>query len=182
MNQQIGFRHALAAAQLLFFLAVSGYSQYARHEMRSPTEDPFNSAAGSAHEWVQICAIVNAPAVMAFGWIGRAVPPALSWIAIVFTGAGIFAQWYLIGLWRDESALLAQREPPAKLIVILWWVALVAVTLAGLLSVAVQIFLFQTSNAFLISLAIWCSFFAALLWVRIRGKERPVTGGSIFKI
>ena len=150
--------------------------------MRSPAEDPFNSAAGSAHEWVQICAIVNAPAVMVFGWIGRAVPPALSWIAILFTSAGIFAQWYLIGLWRDESALLAQREPPAKLAVILWWVALVAVTLAGVLSIAVQVFLIKTSNAFLISLAIWCCFFSAFLVLRIRAKNKPNTDGSIFKI
>src|ERR1700675_1036233 len=114
MNRQIGFRHALAAAQLLFFLAVTGYSQCARHEMRSPAEDPFNSAVGSAHEWVQICATVDAPAVMAFGWIGRAVPQPLSWIAIVLTGAGIFAQWYLVGLWRDQSAVLIQLESSAK--------------------------------------------------------------------
>jgi hypothetical protein len=182
MNRQIGFRHALAASQLLFFLAVTGYSQYTRHQIHSSTYDPFSLAAGSAREWMQVCSIVNAPAVIAFGSIGRAVPPQLSWIAIVFTGAGIFAQWYLVGLWRDESAAPLQRERPATLTVLLWWMALVAAIAAGLLSVAVQVFLIKTSNAFLISLAIWCGFFTAFLLRRIRGKDRPDSDGSVLKI
>jgi|HubBroStandDraft_6_1064221.scaffolds.fasta_scaffold362449_2 hypothetical protein len=185
MNRQIGFRHALAAAQLLFYLAVTGYSQYARHRIHSSTYDPFSLTGGGAHEWVQICAIVNAPAVMAFGWIGRELPPSLTWIAIILTGAGIFAQWYLVGLWRDESSTLLQSEHPtipALATLILWWLGLVAASLVGLLSVAVQIFLFKTSNAFLISLAIWCGFFAAFLLRRIQGKGRAVSDGSVFKI
>src|ERR1700723_1201988 len=185
MKRQIGFRHALAAAQLLFYLAVAGYSQYTQHQIHSSTYDPFSLTGGGAHEWVQICAIVNAPAVMAFGWIGREFSSALSWIAVVFTGAGVFAQWYLVGLWRDESATFLQNERPtmtAPATLILWWLGLVAAGLVGLLSAAVQIFLFKTSNAFLISLTIWCGFFAAFLVRRIRGKGRPVSDGSVFKI
>jgi hypothetical protein len=185
MNRQIGFRHALAAAQLLFFLAVTGFSQYTRHQIHSSTYDPFSLTGGSAHEWVQVCAIVNAPAVMAFGWIGRELPSSLTWIAIILTGAGIFAQWYLVGLWRDESTTSLQSERPAThapTTLVLWWFGLVAASLAGLLSVAVQIFLFKTSNPFLISLTIWCGFFAAFLLKRIRGKGTQVGDGSVFKI
>jgi hypothetical protein len=173
MNRQIGFRHALAAAQLLFFVAVTGYSQYTRHQIHNSTYDPFSLTAGSAREWMQVCSVVNAPAVMAFGWIGRAVPSQLFWIAIVFTGAGIFAQWYLVGLWRDESSALIQFESPAKpaaATLILWWAGLAAASLTGLLSVAVQVFILRSSNAFLISLAIWCSFFATFLLARIRRR------------
>jgi len=173
MNRQIGFRHALAAAQLLFYLAVAGYSQYTRHQIHNSTYDPISLTAGSAHEWVQVCSIVNAPAEFAFGWIGRSVPSQLSWIGIVFTGAGIFAQWYLVGLWRDESSALIQFESPSKpaaAMLILWWAGLVAASLTGLLSVAVQVFIFKSSNAFLISLAMWCSFFATFLLARIRQR------------
>jgi|ERR1700690_1762321 len=182
MNRQIGFRHALAAAQLLFFLTVTGYSQYTRHQIHNSAYDPFSLTAGSAHEWVQVCSIVNAPAEIAFGWIGRSVPPQLSWIAVVLTGIGIFAQWYLVGQWRDESAGLIHRERPTTLTVLLWSIALVAAILAGLLSVAVQVFLIKTSNAFLISLAIWCGFFAVFLLRRLQEKNRSEFGGSIFKI
>lgn len=173
MNRQIGFRHALAAAQLLFYLAVTGYSQYARYQIDSSTYDPLSLTGGSAHEWMQVCSIVNAPAVIAFGWIGRAVPSQLAWIVIVLTGAGVFAQWYLVGLWRDESSVLIQFENPAKpaaATLILWWAGLVAASLTGLLSVAVQLFIIKTSNAFLISLAIWCFFFATFFLARIRRR------------
>lgn len=185
MHGQIGFRHALAVAQLLFFLAVSGYSQFSRYEMRgvpASARDPFGLNGGGAHEWVQVCAIVNAPAVMALGWIGRIVPAFLSWIAILIVGAGVFAQWYVVGLWRDESVGLARSRSLAGdgwILRVFLWLGFAAAGLVGLTAVGVQIFLFESSNAILISLAIWCGFFAIFFLARIRGTSGD---GSTLKI
>lgn len=175
MNREFGFRHALAAAQVLFFLAVSGYSQYSRYEMRSSAGDDSSAPAGAGvRELVQVCAIVNAPAVLAFGWIGKVVPAFVSWFAIVLTGAGVYAQWYVVGLWRDESTEVIQRKAFTKVrrtVRLFWWVGAIAAILAGALSIAAQILYLESSNAFLISLAIWCGFFAVFLIARIRGTE-----------
>jgi len=184
MRGQVGFRHSLAAAQLLLFLAVSGYSLYARYEMRNASGESgqmLGAPGNSPHEWVQVCAIVNAPAVLAFGWIGRVVPAFISWIAIAFTGAGVFAQWFVVGLWRDESAGLIRRIEPTRArrsVRILWWFGFAAAILVGILAIAAQVFYFESSNSFLISLTIWCGFFAAFLLARIRGTG-PTAGGEL---
>lgn len=179
MFQRLGFRHALASAQLLFFLAVMIPYQYQLYELRHPA--PGNPGAVgwdltefAPPEWVQVCGVVNAPAWIVFGWLGSFLPERFSWIVVAFMGAGVFLQWYFVGLWRDKRAGLTARDSAAltsRTGVIMAWVGLSIACLSCFLAIAAQVFYLEESNSFLISLTIWCGFFAAsLLWcIRRRG-------------
>src|ERR1700733_1366112 len=133
MFQGIGFRHALASAQLLFFVAVMIPYQYELYGWRHPGTGNTNEVGWDLlefgpSEWVQVCEIVNAPAVIVSAVIERFVPRRLSWIVEGFMGCGVFLQWYLVGLWRDKSAGLTSRETTPKSSptgLVLVWIGLV---------------------------------------------------------
>jgi hypothetical protein len=185
MFRGIGFRHALATAQLLFFLAVMIPYQYQLYERRHPAAEKKSDVGWDLTEfgppeWVQACEIVNAPAVIACAGIGIFVPERLSWIVVALMGAGIFLQWYFVGLWRDISAGNVSRDsraPLSRVGRILLWLGLFTASVSGLLAIAAQVFYFKSSNSFLISLAIWCGFFAAFLLARIRGWDASASDG-----
>jgi hypothetical protein len=190
MFQPIGFRHALATAQLLFYLAVMIPYEYQLYELRHPVAGNRNDVGWDPSEfgppeWVQACAIVNAPAVIVFGGLERFVPARLSWIIVAFIAAGVFLQWYLVGLWRDRSAGLTSRESTtqsSRVGLIFVWIGLVVAGVSALLAIAAQVFYFESSNSFLISLTIWCGFFAAFLLAQLRGRGTTDSGGSTLKI
>jgi hypothetical protein len=190
MRQGISFRHALATAQLIFFLAVMLPYRYQLYEWRHPPAASKNDVGWDLTqfgppEWVQACEIVNAPAVSVAVGIGWFLPEPASWIVIALMGAGIFLQWYLVGLWRDITAGVASRKtrtPSSRSARFFLWFGLIIAATSSFIAIAAQVFYFKSSNSFLISLAIWCGFFAAFLLARIRGNDSPDSGGSIFKI
>src|ERR1700735_4612675 len=190
MPPGISSRHALATAQLIFFLAVMIPYQYQLYEWRHPAATSKNDVGWNytqfgPPEWVQACEIVNAPAVLASVGVGWFLPEQASWIVIALMGAGIFLQWYLVGLWRDISAGVALRKtrtPNSRSAHFFLWSGLIIAATLGFVAIGAQVFYFKSSNSFLISVAIWCGFFAAFLLARIRGNDSPDNGESIFKI
>ncbi len=189
MPQGISFRHALATAQLIFFLAVMIPYQYQRYEWRHPAAASKNDVGWDLTqfgppEWVQACEIVNAPAVMVSAGIGALLPEQASWIVIALMGAGIFLQWYLVGLWRDINAGVASRKtrtPNSRSANFFLWFGLIIAATSGVIAIAAQVFYFKSSNSFLISVAIWCGFFAAFLLARIQGQDISGSGGLRLK-
>lgn len=189
MFQGIGFRHALATAQLLFFLAATiPYEYQMRHPIRGGREDVgWDLREFAPPEWVQVCGVVNAPAVIIFAGLGTLVPRQLSWIVVAFMGAGVFLQWYLVGLWRDRRAGLISRDRArathsSRAGLIFVWLGLVVAAISALLAIAAQIFYFESSDSFLVSLTIWCGFFAAFLLARILKWDEPESSRLTLKI
>jgi hypothetical protein len=189
MPQGISFRHALATAQLIFFLAVMIPYQYQLYEWRHPAPEDVNTVGWDPTqfgppEWVQACEIVNAPAVMVSAGIGALLPEQASWIVLALMGCGIFLQWYLVGLWRDISAGVASRKtrtPNSRSAHFLLWFGLVIAAACSFIAIAAQVFYFKSSNSFLISLAIWCGFFAAFLLAQIQGHDISDSSGLRLK-
>lgn len=187
MFQGIGFRHALATAQLLFFLAaVIPYEYQMRHPIRGGQGDVgWDLREFGAPEWVQVCEVVNAPAVVISAGLGKLVPERLSWVVVPFISAGVFLQWYLVGLWRDKRAGLTSRVSAthsSRAGLIFAWLGLAVATISALLAIAAQIFYFGSSDPFLVSLTIWCGFFAAFLLARILRRDEPESGNLTLKI
>jgi hypothetical protein len=188
MFERIGFRHALAFAQLLLFLVVMIPYEFQRYEMRHPAEnangDLLDLAKLAAPEWVRVCGIVNAPAWIVFAGLGRFLPERLSWLVFTFIGGGVFLQWYFVGLWRDQrvGAISGGRTELSARGRIFAWVGIVVAGIAGVLAIGAQVFYLEDSDSFLISLAVWCGFFVVMLFAQIRWKSPEKSGASILTL
>jgi hypothetical protein len=133
--------------------------------------------------WVKECIVMNAPAAIVIGPIGTLLPERFEWPILALLGAGVFFQWYVVGLWWDRrgGAIAGSAVKASRTRLILAWSGLVIAGLCCILSIAAQIFYFEDSNSFLISLTIWCGFFSIFLVGRIRRRDTP-EGRTILKI
>lgn len=189
MLDRIGFRHALAFAQMLLFLAVMIPFEFQRYEMRHPVEDNKGSvslelAELATPEWVRVCGIVNAPAWIVFGELGSLLPERLSWLVFTFLAGGVFLQWYFVGLWRDQrvGAIPSIQTGLTARGRIFAWAGIAVAGIACVLAIAAQIVYLEDSNSFLISLAVWCGFFVLMLLAQIRRKSSAKGSASILML